>query len=159
MNIFATSPDPILCAQALDDKRVVKMVLETGQIISSAHCLLGIRAVYRPTHLHHPCVLWAAADRTHLLWTLQLLKALSDEYTFRYGREHLTWTKYRGVAPPASPVMPRYFVNVTRHSSLNNVHLAYRLHLRDKWSLSKPKWTRRGLPDWRYQETSDVPMG
>ena len=148
MNIFATSPDPILCAQALDDKRVVKMVLETGQIISSARHLLGMGAVYRPTHLSHHCVLWAAADHAHLLWTFQLLRALSAEYTFRYGREHLTWTKYRGVAPPDSPVMPRYFVNVTRYPALNDVHQAYRLHLIDKWNRSEPRWTKRDRPDW-----------
>lgn len=148
MNIFAVSPDPVLCAQALDDKRVVKMVLETGQIISSARYRLGQEAVYRPTHLSHPCVLWAAADSTNLIWLIQLLRALSDEYTHRYGREHLTWTKHRGVAPPTPSVLPRCFVNVTRYPEINDVHLAYRLHLRDKWHKSQPKWTRRNPPKW-----------
>ena len=34
MNIFVTSPDPVQCAQVLPDKHIVKMPLETSQMLS-----------------------------------------------------------------------------------------------------------------------------
>lgn len=36
MNIFVVDEDPAICAEYLDDKRVVKMVLETAQMLSTA---------------------------------------------------------------------------------------------------------------------------
>src|SRR4029077_5191734 len=41
MNIFATSPDPIRSAQALDDFRLNKMIVESCQILSAALHITG----------------------------------------------------------------------------------------------------------------------
>lgn len=67
MNIFATSPDPTACAQALDDKRVVKMVLESAQVICTVLNSRGIPTPYRSTHEHNPITLWSHDD-DHLAW-------------------------------------------------------------------------------------------
>jgi len=58
MNIFVTSNCPKLSAQALDNKRVVKMVLETAQLLSTAifiNSTITYDNLYKPTHVKHPC--------------------------------------------------------------------------------------------------------
>ena len=65
MNIFVTSNCPILSAQALDNKRVVKMVLETAQVLSTAIFInsgITYDGIYKPTHLKHSCTIWAAVN-------------------------------------------------------------------------------------------------
>lgn len=80
MNIFYLDPDPVDAARMQCDKHVVKMVLETAQILSTV-----TGGPYKPTHQHHPSVLWA---RKQFYWVYQHFHALLDEYKFRYGREH-----------------------------------------------------------------------
>ena len=50
MNIFYLHHDPKLCAQYHVDKHVVKMILETAQLLSTAHWLSGGEGPYRATH-------------------------------------------------------------------------------------------------------------
>lgn len=89
MNIFVLDIDPKVCASYHCDKHVVKMVLETAQILSSALHINGVTEVpYKPTHLGHPCVKWAASSRQNFNWLLQLGFWLSTEYTTRYGKVH-----------------------------------------------------------------------
>lgn len=55
MNIFIVDPTPAVCAQYLDDKRVVKMVLETCQLLNNATAILhkvpGGAIPYKLTHI------------------------------------------------------------------------------------------------------------
>lgn len=63
MNIFVTDISPIVSAQALDDKRVVKMILESAQLLSSAIFINSqsiYNDIYKPTHLKHPCTIWTS---------------------------------------------------------------------------------------------------
>jgi len=53
MNIFYLSRDPVLCAEMHCDKHVVKMILETAQLLSTAHHMLGSNAPYKVTHKNH----------------------------------------------------------------------------------------------------------
>ena len=65
MNIFALSNDPHEAAQMQCDKHVVKMTLETAQILSTVHHLHGCifaDQMYKATHKSHPCTLWAAEN-------------------------------------------------------------------------------------------------
>jgi len=80
VNIFYLDPDPVAAAQMQCDKHVVKMALETAQILST---VLG--GPYKPTHAKHPSVLWAAKQK---VWVKRHLLGLLYEYRHRYGREH-----------------------------------------------------------------------
>lgn len=80
MNIFYVDRDPIVASQMLCDRHVVKMALETAQILST---VLG--GPYKPTHKNHPSVLWAAK---HTEWTYEHFQGLLKEYTHRYGKTH-----------------------------------------------------------------------
>jgi len=68
------------------DVHVVKMCLETAQIVCSA--LYPRVMPYKATHLHHPCVVWAAETVGNFVWALDLGYALCEEYKGRYGKEH-----------------------------------------------------------------------
>jgi hypothetical protein len=89
VNVFAVDRDPARAARALCDRHVVKMTLETAQILcSAARVRLGQRAPYRATHGNHPCVAWAAARRANWEWLVRHGLALADEYERRFGRVH-----------------------------------------------------------------------
>lgn len=90
MNIFYLHRDPVLAAQMLHDKHVVKMTLESAQILSTVYHRYGDESVrlYRPTHAAHPSVLWAGDTIDQYTWTARHGLALAQEYTNRYGRVH-----------------------------------------------------------------------
>jgi hypothetical protein len=89
MNIFVLDTDPVKAAQYQHDKHVVKMVLESTQLLSTAHWLNGsANGIYKPTHTHHPSTIWAAASLQNYQWLARHAIALSKEYTKRYGKEH-----------------------------------------------------------------------
>jgi len=100
MNIFVTDTDPIQSALNLPDKHVVKMPLETCQMLAiiysdwyygvgQLHKLDG--TPYRTAHgafRNHPCTQWAAANQYNLAWLIQHGYALSAEYHSRYDKVH-----------------------------------------------------------------------
>ena len=154
MNIFVTDNCPIKSAKFLDDKRVVKMCLETAQILSSALRLNGYNGddVYKLTHKNHPVVIWAAKTRLNYLWLLEHFHALCSEYNTRYGREHacslksLTFLKHAFIIPSGA-LLP--FENCAANKSLGisykdvyNTIEAYQLYLSERWEHDKrePTW-------------------
>ncbi len=113
MNIFFLDYDPKIAAQAHCDKHVVKMILETAQLLSTAHRVLDgeeyidassgrkIRrwrledsfredALYKATHINHPCAIWVRESSANYWWAFCLFRHLCEEYTFRYGKTHKT---------------------------------------------------------------------
>lgn len=88
MNIFATSKSAIRCAEVLDDKRVVKMVLETSQLLATSINLCGGKATYKSTHVNHPCAIWARTSKSNYEWLLSHFDALLLEYHKRFGKVH-----------------------------------------------------------------------
>lgn len=158
MNIFAISPDPKQCAQALDDRRLVKMVLETAQLLSAAArtqphlapAMTEAEQLYRATHLNHPVTLWVASSRSNFTWTRHLLEELLREYTHRYGKSHASERIARLLGPPdADPPPPHSWCNCTPNPDLS-VFAAYRATLRQKWAADTcpPTWRNRGAPIW-----------
>lgn len=92
MNRFVLHVEPEQAARFHCDKHVVKMILEEGQMLSTVHRLSGSTDdnLYRATHKHHPCTVWAGQSSENYRWGYRLLVALCDEYTFRYGKQHAT---------------------------------------------------------------------
>lgn len=66
MNIFVLDYNPKLAAQYHCDKHVVKMILESTQIVCSVANELGIETPYETTHYNHPCTVWARESRNVL---------------------------------------------------------------------------------------------
>ena len=153
MNLFATDPDPVASARALADRHVVKMTLETAQILSTVLRAQGIAdpALYRPTHIHHPCTVWASSP-SGLAWTLAHGLALATEYARRFGKVHGSERVIRLAAehvPEAPP--PEDFVACVPDDLCGlPVHEAYRLTLARKYTAWGPaaRWTRAERPGW-----------
>ena len=99
MNIFYLSHDPVQAAKYQYNKHVVKMILETAQLLCTAHHELGtnIDIPYKATHKNHPSAIWVRSSAEAYMWAYEHMLALGKEYTRRYGKEHLTIAKCRDV--------------------------------------------------------------
>lgn len=154
MNLFATDPCPARSALALDDRRLVKMVLETAQLLSTAAhegALLHVGDLYKPTHLNHPVSKWVRADARNIDWTYRHFVSLLDEYEERFSRPHASGVIARRlILPNVLADAPEAFCNCTPYPELP-VHGAYRQTLRAKWNsdVRPPTWRHRGQPPWR----------
>lgn len=86
MNIFVLDYDAKRAAKMQCDKHVVKMPLETAQLLCSAFS--KGTAPYKRTHYNHPCSIWTRTSEKNFLWLVNHGLALCDEYTFRYKKIH-----------------------------------------------------------------------
>ena len=160
MNIFTCDEDPILAARFLDDKRVVKMCLESAQIYCTNADNFGLETPYKPTHQNHPATLWVREDIRQFHWFITHMNALFDEYTYRYNKVHLSSVKIQSVDYPAlRSMIPYPKLSASEHvtnwpSSVGGSIRACRNRLIDKWDndVVQPTWTRRLVPYW-YEET------
>lgn len=100
MNIFVLDEDPAQAAALHKNIHVVKMILETAQILCTVYHRYGQDAPYKPTHKYHPCVVWAGDTTSNYLWLVQLGLALCAEYTRRYDKTHKSEEIIRMVAAP-----------------------------------------------------------
>lgn len=100
MNIFFLSNDPILAAMAQCDQHVVKMVLESAQLMSTTYREFGHDAPYHSTHRNHPCAVWLRESRDHYTWFANHAMALAREYTVRYGKHHKSEEVIRALYSP-----------------------------------------------------------
>lgn len=154
MNIFALHNDPQACAEMHNDKHVVKMILEYAQILCTTHRLLDgdQDGLYKATHKNHPSTIWARESISNYKWLHELWVCLSKEYTHRYGKTHLSYTKLKdilkntpqnlqeGPLTSVSQAMPEEYKN-------DNHVKAYRsYYIGEKQSLAN--WTKREMPLW-----------
>jgi hypothetical protein len=92
MNIFLLNNKINKSVQMLHDKHVVKMVLETTQLLSSVHHILESPAdkskIYKVTHKNHPCAVWARYSNLTYNWLIEYGLAICAEYTHRFRKIH-----------------------------------------------------------------------
>ncbi len=103
MNIFAIDSNPYQAARWMVDKHIVKMVLETAQLLSTTHRVLDGTKInksyvmsddkveklfYKSTHINHPSSIWVRETRENYYWLMLHLDGLLCEYTNRYGKQH-----------------------------------------------------------------------
>jgi len=95
MNIFYLDKDPIAAAVVQYNKHVVKMILESAQMLCAAHHVLGNPddVPYKLAHKNHPSTIWVRENSLHYDWLYEHMIALGNEYEYRYGKEHLSITK------------------------------------------------------------------
>ena len=88
MNIFVLDKDPKTCAVYHNDKHVVKMILETAQLLCGVHWVEGGEAPYKLSHKNHPSAIWTRECVENYIWLCDLGLELCNEYTYRYGKRH-----------------------------------------------------------------------
>jgi hypothetical protein len=158
MNIFYLSEDAKVAATYHNDKHVVKMILESAQLLCTAHRLLDESTnekLYKATHKNHPSAQWVRLSLHNYNWLYDLFCNLCDEYTFRYGKVHLTDTKLRELLkqPPKNipnvpftqppQAMPEQYRTSDSILSYRNYYKFEKNHL--------AAWSKRSIPDW-YKE-------
>jgi hypothetical protein len=152
MNIFILDKNIKRCAQYHCDQHVVKMILESVQLMCTTLNKKGFTTPYKSTHINHPCVLWLEQSYDNFIWLGKLTKALNQEYKYRYKKdddhksilvlEQIENHQYEaiGLTPFAQAMPDQYKISGDAVS-------AYRkFYIEDK--LRFAKWTRRQPPKW-----------
>lgn len=154
MQIFASDKCPMMSAMFLDDKRRIKMILESAQLMSTAMHVHGIEgAPYKITHKNHPCAIWARKTKENYTWLFNHFVALCLEYKMAYKRQHKC-EEYLKVFKNAYKYIPKGkltpFPNCTPFKHITDIHHAYKVCLMHKWAKDKrkPTWKTAGKPDW-----------
>lgn len=152
MNIFAVDACPERAAQMLCDKHVVKMPLESAQMLCTVLTYYNVEDVpYRPCHRHHPCTIWARTTQANYDWLTQHGRALCAEYTRRYGRIHKSQAViehcalWRHVIPagkrtPFVQAMPEETRGTDPHVAYQNYYNKHKAHF--------AVWKKREPPMW-----------
>lgn len=154
MNIFVVDQDPVVCAQALDNLRLNKMIIETAQLLSTAmneHGYSGA-GIYKTTHRNHPCAIWARESSGNYEWLVKYLDELFTERFHRTGKPHKSYLISNTLKAGISllPQGPRTeFANCSLRKDLP-VFEAYRETMKIKWANDKkpPSWGHFGPPPW-----------
>ncbi len=101
MNIFVLDNDPVQAARDQCNKHVVKMILESAQLLVTAFPNGTTR--YRHTHFNHPCGKWVRSSLSNYDWLLAHAMELCAEYTRRYGKVHKTQAIIHSLKTPSLP--------------------------------------------------------
>jgi hypothetical protein len=143
------------------------MCLETGQLLSTAWRMVDgdefadKRGLYKCTHKNHPSALWARETDLNYIWLYQLFLELGKEYTYRYGKEHLTIKKLkrpldmapRGIKQGFMTEMPQCMPDdAKRPDPVDGYRNYYRVH-----KAHLLNYTKRPEPEWLVAESLEDP--
>lgn len=155
MNIFILDTNIEKCARYHCDQHVVKMILESVQMLCTALNKKGFDTPYKSTHIKHPCVLWVEESYENFLWLQRLAVALNDEYRYRYEKEQ----NHKSIVVLDDIASYQYDnIGLTEFAQAMPDHYkvpgdavrAYRqFYVGDKMGFAK--WTRRRVPAWVKQ--------
>ena len=151
MNIFFLDFDTKKCAEYHCDKHVVKMILETAQLLCSTHWVIGSEAPYKLSHKNHPCSIWVRESLSNYLYLCDLGLELCEEYTYRYGKRHksqdvIEWclTNKPNISDTEFTEPPKAMPDEYK---VNNVIESYRnYYIGAKKDFAK--WKNRNIPEW-----------
>lgn len=159
MNIFVLSSNTKEAAIWHVDKHIVKMPLESAQMLCTSLHHHGFEAPYKPVHVKHPCTLWTQATRSNYLWLCDLGIELCKEFTYRYGKVHSSEAiinlclENRHVIPdgPLTDFAQAMPDECKRPNAIDAYREFYRKH---KAHLAT--WKARSEPGWYREELSGV---
>lgn len=151
MNIFFLDSDPKVCATYHNDKHVVKMILETAQLLCGVHWVIGGEAPYKLSHKNHPCSIWVRSSLENYLWLCELGLELCKEYSYRYGKKHksqqiIEWCLIHKPNIPDTPFQepPKAMPEIYKVDDVSQSYRNY--YIGEKRDFSK--WKNREVPLW-----------
>ena len=176
MNIFYVDEDPMDAAQALVDKHVVKMILESAQLLSTAHRVLdgqeiegksatGRKArrwilpdarddvMYAATHINHPSAVWCRTSVRNYDWLVDHFYALMREYNHRYNKSHKCYGElsYMLQSPPHNLKAWEWTEMPSCMAEEYIISDDPIINYRNYYRIGKSnlhKWTNRQPPEW-----------
>ena len=121
MNIFYVDRDPVKAAQMMCDKHIVKMILESAQMLCTAKRVLDgtpyedktkngrkikrwrldnsneEAIIYKAGWLRHPSTQWVMKSAYNYRWLYNHMMALNEEYKKRYNKnvDHVSVSKLK----------------------------------------------------------------
>ena len=179
MNIFFVNKDPVQAATNLVDRHVIKMILESAQLLSTAHRVLDGRivegksktgrnvkrwilddgrdtVVYQATHINHPSAVWCRESVENYNWLVDHFHALMDEYTFRYNKTHKCKGElsFQLSTPPKN--LQTYDMTIMPCAMADEYKISNDpiINYRNYYKLGKidlHHWTNREPPEWIYE--------
>ena len=179
MNIFVLDNDAVESARMMCDKHVVKMILESCQLLSTAHHVLDGEPLYintgkrkyktyictkknicKSTMINHPCTIWARETRANYIWLWRHAYALCNEYKQRYGKVHAMESMLMNELydPPLN--IPKGKITAFAQAMPEqykdpNAVVAYRkYYINEKVRFAK--WKNSKTPDWFVNQIADV---
>lgn len=152
MNIFVLDENIEHCAHYHCDQHVVKMILESVQMLCTALNKKGFVTPYKSTHLKHPCVLWVEQSYDNFLWLQQLCVALNQEYRYRYAKssDHKSMAvlaQLSGMHYPALGLTEFAQAMPEQYKQAGQPVQAYRDFYRAE-KMAFARWTKRSMPEW-----------
>lgn len=154
LNIFYVDADPVRAARDLADQHATKMVLESVQLLASAHHLSGTATPDLPklTHRNHPCAKWVRSSIHHYRWLARHAVALAEEFERRYGHPHSWAGLATFLATNEPPLSKASFVEppqaMPEHCRVDgDCVAAYRKYYKDEKSRFA-RWMHSPLPEW-----------
>ena len=148
MNIFVLDRDPEIAAKYHCNKHVVKMILESSQMLCNTLHHTGQKAPYRSVHMNHPCSVWTRESLSNWHWLKNLVLHLNREFKYRFtGKDHQSYVVAMNLDIPdiedkGITIRPQC---VNEEYKRDDPITAYRLYYaRSKNHLHK--WTKRDVP-------------
>jgi hypothetical protein len=185
MNIFYFYDSPSKSAVAQPDKMLVKMPLESAQMLCTAHRILDSNNIikqpsksgktmvkhyqlpderedlfYPVCHVNHPCSKWVRESSGNYFWLYKHFIALGVEYKYRYGREHASITKLARALYQLPSSIPRTKMTPVAQAMPEEYKnedpiIAYRNYCINEKHYAK--WERnRSKPDWWTTQHKEV---
>jgi hypothetical protein len=177
MNIFYLDSSPEQCAVWMVDKHVIKMILESCQLLSTAHRVLdgiqyegstktGRKAkrwflpdareehVYSATHINHPSAVWTRQSVENYNWLVEHTFALMNEFQYRYGKRHKCHeVMYYLQSPPYN--LREYDMTLMPSAMADEYKISFDpiINYRNYYRLGKKhlhSWSHRQPPEWIY---------
>lgn len=153
MNIFVLDYDIKKCAQYHNDKHVIKMILESAQMLSTANRSVGLDEGYKTTHANHPCNKWLRESLANWFWLRDLVQELHEEWRFRYNhpetKMHKSFEVVSKLSVPKLPDVERtpFALCMPETYKSNDVVESYRkYYIADKPHIAT--WKNREKPYW-----------
>ena len=152
VNIFVLDTDIERCARYHCDQHVVKMILESVQLMCTALNKKGFSTPYKSTHSQHPCVLWVEQSWQNLCWLGDLTRALNAEYRYRFDKtiDHKSLAvldaisahrfEDHGLTEFAQAMPDAYKVAGDPVTAYRRFYLGEKMHF--------ARWTTRPAPGW-----------
>ena len=127
MNIFVLAHQPHIAARMHCDKHVPKMIVESAQMLSTAHRILDGKAyrapsksgktevihyhlfknddvIYKAAYTRHPCTEWVMHSDLNYRYLFSLFSGLLAEFQLRFGKEHKSSQLYNCLIDPPNNI-------------------------------------------------------
>lgn len=169
MNIFWLSNDNEESVKFYCDTHVVKIILECGQMLSTALRQNGYNneGLYKETHANHPVTKWCSESKDNFLFAYNHMKELDKEYRYRKSirknvpfesvTSHKSWRLFSMIPrkalidfPDTKSTQPPQCV--PNYCKGDDTVVAYRkYYANEKWPKDWFYYTVRDPPSWLWK--------